>query len=59
MSRISFGIAAIEEYDGITTVLKSFPDISPNFSNVESLANLCNAHKLDLIHFNDIIDDFM
>ena len=59
MSRISFGIAAIEEYDGITTVLKSFPDISPDLSNVEALANLCNAHELDPIHFNDIIDDFI
>lgn len=58
-SRISFGIAAVEEYDGVTVILKSFSDLSPHFSEVESLVNLCNEQELELIHFNDIMDDFI
>ena len=56
---ISYGIAAIEICDGVISVLKSVSDISSDFSTVENLVNLCNVKELDLIHIEDVINDFL
>jgi hypothetical protein len=57
-TRISYGIAAIENCDGVISVLKSVSDVSSDFSEVEKLVNVCNAKELDPIHIEDVINDF-
>ena len=57
--RIAFGIAAVEEYDGIITILESISDISPNIKAVKRLVKLCNDQQLALIHFRDVVSDFL
>ena len=39
-TRIAFGIAAVEEYDGITTILESISDLTPEIRSVERLVIL-------------------
>lgn len=58
-TRVSYGIAAIENCDGVISVLMSVSDISSDFCTVENLVNVCNAKELDLIHIEDIINDFL
>ena len=58
-TRIGFGIAAVEEYDGITTILESISDISSNIEPVEHLVELCNNLQLDTIHLQDVATDFL
>ena len=57
-TRISYGIAAIENCDGVISVLKSVSDVSFDFSEVENLVNICNSKELDPIHIEDVINDF-
>lgn len=57
-TRISYGIAAIENCDGVISVLKSVSDVSFDFSEVENLVNVCNSKELDPIHIEDVINDF-
>ena len=57
-TRVSYGIAAIEDCDGVISVLKSISDISLDFSVVENLVNVCNAEELDPIHIEDVVNDF-
>lgn len=57
-TRISYGIAAIENCDGVISVLKSVSDVSSDFSEVENLVNICNSKELDPIHIEDVINDF-
>lgn len=59
LSMSSFGIAVAEEYNGVVTILKTFADLSPNFADVKELVRLCNEQKLDLIHLDDVINDFI
>ena len=58
-TRTSFGIAIVEEYDGITTVLESMSDISMEKKAIEELVKYCNEQKLELMHFQDVIMDFL
>ena len=57
--RVGYGIAAVEAYDGVTTVLESIDDISPDIAPVERLVELCNLHKLEVVHLKDVVDDFL
>ena len=59
LSIVSFGMAIAEEHNGSVTILKTFADLSPNFADVEKLVRLCNEQKLDLIHLDDVINDFI
>ena len=58
-TRISFGIAAVEEYDGVIIVLESVSDISSNIKSIEHLVKICNNQKLDTIHLQDVVTDFL
>ena len=58
-TRVSYGIAAIENCDGVISVLMSVSDISSDFCTVENLVKLCNAKELDLIHIEEVINDFL
>ncbi len=57
--RIAFGIAAVEEYDGITTILESISDVSSDIEPVERLVKLCNDLQLDPVHLQDTVNDFL
>lgn len=51
----TYGIAAIK--NGV--IIKCIPDISTDFNKVKSLALMCTENNLSLIHFGDIVEDFI
>ena len=57
--RIGFGIAAVEEYDGVTTILESISDLSSDIKPIERLVKVCNNLQLDPIHLQDVVTDFL
>ena len=57
-TRIGYGIAAVTEYDGVTTVLNSVSDLSADIQLIEELVECCNSQGLDPIHLEDIVTDF-
>ena len=59
ITRIGFGIAAVEEYDGVTTVLESISDLSSDIKPIERLVKVCNNLQLDPIHLQDVVTDFL
>ena len=59
ITRIGFGIAAAEEYDGVTTILESISDLSSNIEPIERLVKVCNDLQLDPIHLQDVVTDFL
>ena len=59
ITRMGFGIAAVEEYDGVTTVLESISDISTDIEPIERLVKVCNNLQLDPIHLQDVVSDFL
>ena len=59
ITRIGFGIAAVEEYDGVTTILESISDISTDIEPIERLVEVCNNLQLDPIHLQDVVTDFL
>ena len=59
ITRIGFGIAAVEEYDGVTTILESISDISTDIEPIERLVKICNNLQLDPIHLQDVVTDFL
>lgn len=58
-TRVGYGIAAIKEQDGISVVLESYSDISPNEDKVRELANECNTYGLSKAHLSDVVEDFL
>ena len=58
-TRVSYGIAAIENCDGVDCVLESVSDIFSDFYEVETLVNVCNVEELDPIHIKDVVNDFL
>ncbi len=54
---IVYGIEAIDTRKG--TVLSSFPDIFTDLNEAESVIQLLNEEKLDLIHLPDVINDII
>ena len=59
--RESYGIVAYEnpEPNDTPTVVASAYDLSNDEAKVQALADMCNKEKLLLVHFNDIILDFV
>ena len=58
ITRIGFGIAAVEEYDGVTTILKSILDISSDIEPIESLVEIYNNLQLDTSCLQDVARAF-
>lgn len=59
VTRTCYGIAAVQVYDGIVTVLDSVTDITVNRQPLEELVKLCNELSLEPVHLNDIVEDFL
>ena len=58
-TRVGYGIAAIKEHDGVSVVLESFSDISPDADKVRELADDCNTYGLSKLHLADVVEDFL
>lgn len=56
--RTAYGIAAVEAYEGCLAVMQAFPDISPDLVPVQRLVESCNVLQLELIHLQDVVEDF-
>ena len=52
----TYGIEAIDQNG---TVLQSIPDISLDLAAVTTLAQKMNTHRLALVHFLDVVEDFL
>lgn len=48
----------INVFDG-NTLIKSINDISDNETDIIKLVNMCNELKIELCHFDDIIEDYL
>lgn len=59
--RIAYGIAAYSDAneDGIATIVASVHDVAADKQSLADLVLWCNRLKLSLIHFNDIVEDFL
>ena len=59
ITRIGFGIAVMEEYDGVTTVLESISGLYLDIEPIEHLVKFCNNLQLEPIHLQDVATDFL
>lgn len=59
--RCAYGLVAYAnaDQDGTATIIASANDISSDMQSVCELADKCNQGKLSLIHFDDIVEDFL
>ena len=57
----AYGLVAYAdaEIDGTATIVASANDLSCNEIKLQELANKCNEGKLELVHFSDIVEDFL
>lgn len=58
-TREAFGLVAYAELDGTATIVATANDLSSDEIKLQELANKCNEDKLELVHFNDIVEDFI
>ena len=56
---VTYGIACVEEDDGIKELISQIPDVSNNREEVEQLVKLCNEQHLSPIHLQDVVDDLL
>ena len=57
-TRSCYGIAAVSVMDNVT-VIAEIAEISNEESNVRYLVNLFNQEKLDIVHFQNAIEDYL
>ena len=60
-TREAYGLIAYAnaDTDGTLTIVASANDLSCDEIKLQELANKCNEGNLELIHFNDIVEDFL
>lgn len=60
-ARVSYGVAVYADpaTDGTVTVVASAHDLSGDKDRVTELVDKCNSLQLSLLHFDDVIDDFL
>ena len=56
---VSFGIAAVEIYDGIYHIITTVHNCCSNIDIASELVEKCNRLKLSPVHLNDIVMDFL
>ena len=54
-----FGIAVVSDEGESITILETISDLTSSFESVERLVKLCNKEKLEFVHLNDIVEDFL
>ncbi len=57
--KFSYGIALVEDNEGVRIVLKTISDITSDFSKAKLLVERCNRLKVSECHLYDIADDFL
>ena len=57
--RISCGIAAYTNNEGIVSQKVAFHDITSDRQALAGLVEKCNRLQLSLVHLNDIVEDFL
>ena len=55
-SHIGYGIAAV---DHESKIVSAASDLSCNESEVAGLVKMCNELELSIVHFQDVIEDFL
>ncbi len=55
-SHTSYGIAAVDHKQRIVSAAE---ELSSNESKVAELVIMCNEMKLSLVHFWDVVEDFL
>lgn len=60
-TREAYGLVAYAnaDIDGTLTIVASANDLSCDEIKLQELANKCNEEKLLLVHFNDVVEDFL
>ena len=58
-ARISYGIAAYASAEDTATVLAYIGDITSNEEKLLKLVLRCNEFELSLLHFKDVVEDFI
>ena len=53
----SYGIDVVDEMSGLSIYF--ILDISTEKKPLENLISLCNKLRLDIIHLNDVVEDFL
>ncbi len=61
VTREAYGLVAFAdvEIDGTATIVASANDLSCDEIRLQNLADKCNEGKLELVHFNDIVEEFI
>ena len=61
ITREAYGLVAYAdaELDGTSTIVASANDLSCDEVKLQEFVNKCNEGKLELVHFNDIVEDFL
>jgi len=59
LRKTEYGIAAVTESDDCMIVLRLFTALTTDKSRIQKLVNLCNQLNLDLIHIEEVIEDFL
>ena len=59
--RVSYGIACYiaVEHDGTANIYLSVHDVCADKQKLTAFVEKCNQLKLSLIHFEDVLDDFL
>jgi len=59
--RVAYGIAVYADADttGTASIVASVRDISSDKKKVEEFVRLCNSGGVSLIHFSEMVDDFL
>ena len=60
-TRISYGIAVYSScvHNETTTIIASIHDITSDKEKLLNIANECNRLGLSMLHFYDVIEDFL
>lgn len=61
VKREAYGLVAYANVveDGTATIVASASDLTDKRELVEELASKCNVGNLSLVHFNDVVEDFL
>ena len=61
VSRKAYGLVAYAdaELDGTATIVASARDLTENRERIEAFARRCNEGKISLVHFDDVVEDFL
>ena len=59
--RKAYGIVAYANFDKekLAVIVDSVRDISSDKKQIEELVRLCNELELSLLHFHDVVTDFL